>query len=60
MATEAPKEEEVPAGAAPAGAEDVAAPEEDAPLAPIIVKKIAAAHAGAHGGGKEEKTCKKG
>ena len=51
MATEAPKEEEVPAGAAPAGAEDVAAPEEDAPLAPIIVKKIAAAHAGAHGGG---------
>ena len=51
MATEAPKEEEIPAGAAPAGAEDVAAPEEDAPLAPIIVKKIAAAPAGAHGGG---------
>ena len=50
MATEAPKEEEVPAGAAPAGAEDVAAPEEDAPLAPIIVKKIAAGHGGAHGG----------
>ena len=50
MATEAPKEEEVPAGAAAPGAEDVAAPEEDAPLAPIIVKKIAAAHAGAHGG----------
>ena len=51
MATEAPKVEEVPAGAAPAGADDVAAPEDDAPLAPIIVKKIAAAHAGAHGGG---------
>lgn len=51
MATEAPKEEEVPAGAAAPGAEDVAGPEEDAPLAPIIVKKIAAAHAGAHGGG---------
>jgi len=51
MATEAPKEEEVPAGAVQPGAEDVAAPEEDAPLAPIIVKKIAAAHAGAHGGG---------
>ena len=51
MATEAPKEEEVPAGAAAPGAEDVAPPEDDAPLAPIIVKKIAAAHAGAHGGG---------
>jgi len=51
MATEAPKEEEVPAGAAQPGAEDVAAPEEDAPLAPIIVKKIAAGHGGAHGGG---------
>ena len=51
MATEAPKEEEIPQGAAAPGAEDVAAPEEDAPLAPIIVKKIAAGHGGAHGGG---------
>ena len=51
MATEAPKVEEVPAGAAAPGADDVAPPEDDAPLAPIIVKKIAAAHAGAHGGG---------
>lgn len=50
MATEAPKEEEVPEGAAAPGAEDVAAPQEDAALAPIIVKKIAAGHGGAHGG----------
>ncbi|MEI6619511.1 MAG: flagellar motor protein MotB, partial [Betaproteobacteria bacterium] len=51
MATEAPKEEEIPEGAAASGADDVAAPEADAPLAPIIVKKIAAGHGGAHGGG---------
>jgi chemotaxis protein MotB len=51
MATEAPKAEEIPEGAAAPGAEDVAAPEADPPLAPIIVKKIAAGHGGAHGGG---------
>ena len=52
MATEekAPEEEAVPAGAEAAGPSDAEAPEEDAPLAPIIVKKIADGHGGAHGG----------
>ncbi len=53
MATEekAPEEEAVPAGAEEAGPSDAEAPEEDAPLAPIIVKKIEGGHGGAHGGG---------
>jgi len=52
MATEekAPEEEAVPAGAEEAGPTDAEAPAEDAPLAPIIVKKIADGHGGAHGG----------
>ncbi len=52
MATEekAPEEEVVPAGAEEAGPTDAEAPAEDAPLAPIIVKKIADGHGGAHGG----------
>ncbi len=52
MATEekAPEEEAVPDGAETAGPSDAEAPEEDAPLAPIIVKKIADGHGGAHGG----------
>jgi len=52
MATEekAPEEEAVPAGAEEAGPTDAEALEEDAPLAPIIVKKIADGHGGAHGG----------
>ena len=47
MATEekAPEEEAVPAGAEEAGPTDAEAPEEDAPLAPIIVKKSKAAMA---------------
>jgi chemotaxis protein MotB len=53
MATEekAPEEEAVPPGAEDAGPSDAEAPEEDAPLAPIIVKKIEGGHGGAHGGG---------
>ncbi len=53
MATEekAPEEEAVPAGADAAGPSDAEAPEDDAPLAPIIVKKIEGGHGGAHGGG---------
>ena len=52
MATEekAPEEEAVPAGAEEAGPTDAEAPAEDTPLAPIIVKKIADGHGGAHGG----------
>jgi len=52
MATEekAPEEEAVPAGAEEAGPTDAEAPAEDAPLAPIIVKKIADGHGGEHGG----------
>ncbi len=57
MATEAApasEEEKLAAEAAAAGAEapaaDVEAPPEEAALAPIIVKKIAAGHGGAHGG----------
>ena len=38
------------AAVAPDAAADVAAPPEEAALAPIIVKKIAAGHGGAHGG----------
>jgi chemotaxis protein MotB len=53
MATEekVPEEEAVPAGAEVAGPTDAEAPADDAPLAPIIVKKIEGGHGGAHGGG---------
>ena len=53
MATEekAPEEEAVAAGDEVAGPSDVEAPADDAPLAPIIVKKIEGGHGGAHGGG---------
>ena len=53
MATEekAPEEEAIPVGAEEAGPTDAEAPAEDAPLAPIIVKKIEGGHGGAHGGG---------
>ena len=53
MATEekVPEEEAVPVGAEEAGPTDAEAPAEDAPLAPIIVKKIEGGHGGAHGGG---------
>ena len=53
MATEekASDEEAVAAGDEVAGPSDVEAPADDAPLAPIIVKKIEGGHGGAHGGG---------